>query len=205
MPKFVGNARQHACMSVLLAVATLGFSPVTQAAECSAHCECAPDRWAYVEYTIGPSGRVQGFQERFASVPGLGKALLEDGAHRGQAGVDIGPGRYEVFQFERPEGSGPVRGRRLSLRNQGVLASPGARGQSGEIAIRLETDGTALQMRDVLFASSPSLQRLVPELVDLLEVKSSGSATESVLDVAFFKIEGGQVNTLTVTSYIGPP
>jgi hypothetical protein len=164
--------------------------------------ETGEDRWAYFEYTIGPSGRVQELRERFASVPGMGQALLDQGK-RGRSSVDFGPGRYEVFQFERPEGAGPVRGRRLSLRNQGVLASPGARSQSGEIAARLETNGAgALQVRDVLFASSPSLQRLLPELVGLLEVKSSGTATESVLDVAFFKIEGGQVDTLTVSSYI---
>lgn len=209
--------------AVILLVMGLQVSPVN-AAECSAHCECellqeGPDpghtqsssvfiespgggRWAYIEYSIDGSGHLKDVRERFASAPGRGKELLEK-SRRGSNRLDFGSGRYEVFSFERPEGASPSRGRKLSLRNQGILTGDSAKEASGEIAIRLETGASgALQVRDILFASDPALGTLAPDLADLLEIKNPGASGESALDVAFFKVQDGQVDTLTLTSYI---
>lgn len=153
--------------------------------------------WALSEFTVDRSGRVLEARERFTS-PGY-RGELPQGS---KSLSGFGPGHYEIFSFEPPEGSSPTRGRKLVLKNQGILATPGARSARGEIAMRLETAETGqLRLKDVLFSSSPGLRRWLPDLIDLLAVKSPGEDVSSTVDVVFIKVAGGGIETLTVSHY----
>lgn len=154
--------------------------------------------WSLVEYTIAPSGRVLEMRERFTSPGGSGKA--------GKSPAELaafGPGHYEIFSFSPPEGSKPTRGRKVSLRDSGILPFEAAQGISGQIAFRIESpsNGSPL-LKDVLFSSNLSLNRWLPEILDLIAIDSPGETDGTPVDVVFMTLKEGQVHTMTYNSYV---
>ncbi len=154
-------------------------------------------KWFLIEYTVDQAGSVIDLQERFGFPPGRGGMTKSGGSL-----PSLGPGRYEAFSFSPPEGANPTRGRKLGLLGNGILPNEAARGVSGEIAFRLETNAAGeTSLKDVLFSSNQNLNRWLPELTSLIVVESTGEAEGTLIDVIFLKLKEGQVHTMSQNHY----